>query len=143
MYGRVFHLSFSVTSINSVMFRPIMPIRSLLCIVPRILTASALLAQRSLRQSFSSTFPTGSVSPAHSSDGSSPFIAISPEGSYRVSNRCLELFMQKPRGEIASKGGVNNLVVDGATVNSTFCFLYAKSFRLCYSMLKLSLSMER
>jgi len=101
-----------------------MPIHSLVYIFSCILASSALRVQRSLCQPFHSSFPAGSV--ASSLDSSSPFVSISPTGSYSLSDKGLELFMQKPHGTVTTKDGENNLVAEGATVNSTFSFLYGK-----------------
>ncbi|KZP16624.1 glycoside hydrolase family 16 protein [Athelia psychrophila] len=107
-----------------------MPIYSLLCILPFVWSSFALQVQRRGSsppcQPFHSTFPAGSVSASRSLGDSSAFVAISPEGSYRAGSNGLELFMQKPEGGIVTRGGVNNKVADGATVNSTFTFLYGK-----------------
>ncbi|KZT07376.1 glycoside hydrolase family 16 protein [Laetiporus sulphureus 93-53] len=54
------------------------------------------------------------------------FVAISPSGSYSTGDNGLELFLDKPRGTITTKNGVNSMVGDGATVNSTFTLLHGK-----------------
>jgi hypothetical protein len=100
--------------------------RSLFCILPSLTCTLAMHIIRSTScQPFHSIFPVSSVSSRSLSDHAptSPFVAISPEGSYRTGNRGLELFLQRPAGRIISKGGVNEQVADGATVNSTFTLL--------------------
>ena len=54
---------------------------------------------------------------------SAPFAAISPKGSYEVSESGLELYLRRPQGRITTQDGVNNVVADGATINSTFTLL--------------------
>ncbi|KAI0060249.1 concanavalin A-like lectin/glucanase [Artomyces pyxidatus] len=74
---------------------------------------------------FSTTFSPGSVSP-RSSDASTPFVAVSPEGSYRADGDGLQLYLQRPPGRVTTAGGVNDKVADGATINSTFVMLHGK-----------------
>src|ERR1700722_3776168 len=54
---------------------------------------------------------------------SGPFVAISPAGSYRTEDGILELFLQKPPGEVTREGRVNDKLGNGATINSTFTLL--------------------
>ncbi|KAI0334623.1 concanavalin A-like lectin/glucanase [Cubamyces sp. BRFM 1775] len=54
------------------------------------------------------------------------FVAISPPGSYELASDGLELFLDRPRGQIATKGNVNNKVAEGATINSTFTILHGR-----------------
>jgi hypothetical protein len=104
-----------------------MPFHSFICILSLILTCTLAMhiTRSSSCESFHSSFPASSVSSRSLSNRvpNSPFVAISPEGSYRTGNDGLELFLQKPDGRIISKGGVNDKVADGATVNSTFTLL--------------------
>lgn len=73
---------------------------------------------------FSTTFPLSSVSNTYSNAHlSSPFTAISPLGSYQTTHGGLELYLEKPEGEIGTKNGVNDKIAEGATVNSTFTLL--------------------
>lgn len=65
---------------------------------------------------FSSTFSSSDVS----SDFYTPFIAISPEGSYEATGDGLVLHLTKPDGTITTEGHVNSALGQGATVNSTF-----------------------
>ncbi|KAI0046721.1 glycoside hydrolase family 16 protein [Auriscalpium vulgare] len=71
-------------------------------------------------------FSPGSVASRSSAPGSSPFIAVSPEGSYSTTDGGLKLFLQRPSGKITTDGGVNDKVAEGATINSTFTMLYGK-----------------
>lgn len=54
---------------------------------------------------------------------SSPFQGISPEGSYSTDETGLKLYLEKPHGTVHTKGGINDIVAEGATVNSTFYML--------------------
>lgn len=71
---------------------------------------------------FHSTFPPSSISD-YNSHSYSPFVAISPPGSYKTGDQGLELFLDKPKGVIRTKDGVNDKLADGATVNSTFTIM--------------------
>ncbi|KAI0070047.1 glycoside hydrolase [Panus rudis PR-1116 ss-1] len=77
-------------------------------------------------QPFQSDFRSGDVSRS----SNSPFVAISPMGSYKVGGNGLELYLDKPSGQIKTKieegVPVNEKVAEGATVNSTFTTLYGK-----------------
>ncbi|TDL19762.1 concanavalin A-like lectin/glucanase [Rickenella mellea] len=82
---------------------------------------------------FSTNFTAGSVSqhPLNSyttlQSTGSPFIAISPRNSYdTASGGGLTLYLRKPKGEVETHDGVNNIVSDGATINSTFVLQYGK-----------------
>ena len=70
-------------------------------------------------QSMKTSFPADDV--AWSPDA--PFQVVSPEGSYSVDEDGLKLYLEKPRAMVHTKGGVNNIVAEGATVNSTFYML--------------------
>lgn len=72
---------------------------------------------------FKSSFPSGSVASKEASSPSEPFVALSPDGSWAVGGDGLELYLQRPKGEVNTKDGVNDVVADGATVNSTFTML--------------------
>ena len=52
-----------------------------------------------------------------------PFQVVSPEGSYSVNNEGLKLYLEKPQTTVHTKGGINDVVAEGATVNSTFYML--------------------
>lgn len=76
-------------------------------------------------QPFHTTFPSSSISNIrHTSYAPTPFIAISEEGSYQTTHGGLELYINKPEGNVRTKHGVNDKTADGATVNSTFSILY-------------------
>ena len=81
---------------------------------------AASLATRSRCEPFQSRFTASDVS--HSRFDSS-FIPLSPANSYQVSDGGLVLFMDKPPGHVKTKDGANNVVAEGATVNSTFTIL--------------------
>ena len=89
-------------------------------------THAAVLSSRSSFPSqckpFEGTFAPGDVS---GSPGT-PFLALSPSGSYSTAQNDLQLYLTKPSGKIATVDGVNSLVGEGATVNSTFTFLYGR-----------------
>jgi len=59
-------------------------------------------------------------------DGSAPFTPISPANTYEVSSDGLELFLQRPNGQITTHDGVNDQIASGATINSTFFLEYGK-----------------
>lgn len=71
---------------------------------------------------FKTTFTPGSVA-SKGSSSSEPFVAVSPDGSWALGDEGLELYMERPKGGVKSGGGVNDVVADGATVNSTFTML--------------------
>ncbi|KAI0628211.1 concanavalin A-like lectin/glucanase [Trametes polyzona] len=60
------------------------------------------------------------------SDFDKAFVPLSPSGSYGLDSDGLHLFLDRPKGKITTKGNVNDKVADGATINSTFTFLYGK-----------------
>lgn len=109
--------------------------RQAMAMVPLSIAFTLLLTLTSLFQIVSTNVIRGSnpgCQPFHTTFSSSdavsrstgtPFIADSPEGSYAVTGQGLELYLDRPQGKITRKGGVNNVVADGATVNSTFTFL--------------------
>lgn len=68
-------------------------------------------------QPFSTTFPSSSVS---SEPGSAPFVGISPQDSYEATGNGLHMYLKKPQGTITRSGDTNNVLGEGATVNSTF-----------------------
>ena len=83
---------------------------------------SSRLSLTSQCESFESNFVPGDVS---GSPGA-PFLALSPSGSYSNVQHGLQLYLTKPPGKITTADGVNNIVGEGATVNSTFTFLYGR-----------------
>ena len=86
-------------------------------------------AQQSGCTPFTSTFPASDVS----SDFYTPFISISPEGTYEATGDGLTLFLTKPDVPINRTGHVNSALGQGATINSTFllsCVLFFFSDRL-------------
>lgn len=56
----------------------------------------------------------------------SQFQAVSPPGSYATDDEGLKLYLEKPRGTVHTKDGVNDVVAEGATMNSTFYVQYGK-----------------
>ncbi|KZT43070.1 concanavalin A-like lectin/glucanase [Sistotremastrum suecicum HHB10207 ss-3] len=54
------------------------------------------------------------------------FVALSPSDTYELTDNGLELHLQRPEGTVTTSKGVNDKLGDGATVNSTFSFLYGK-----------------
>lgn len=75
-------------------------------------------------KAFASDFASSDVSRSQNT----PFQAVSPEGSYSAGNEGLKLFLEKPQGKVYTKDGVNNVVAEGATVNSTFYIQYVSLF---------------
>jgi hypothetical protein len=76
-----------------------------------------------LCEPFSTNFSSSSVRPWHTTSGNEPFVALSPEKDYSVTENGLELLIRKPNGDVVEKNGVNDIVADGATINSTFTIL--------------------
>jgi hypothetical protein len=70
-------------------------------------------------QPFKSSFASSDVSKY----GDTPFRVVSPEGSVSLGDGGLKLFLEKPRVKVHTKDGVNDVVAEGATVNSTFTTL--------------------
>lgn len=85
--------------------------------------AAVMKARRSSPQCqpMNTTFSSSSSDISRSS--SSPFRVISPEGSYSTDEKGLKLYLEKPHGTVHTKGGINDIVAEGATVNSTFYML--------------------
>lgn len=79
-------------------------------------------------QPFRTTFnSTSRAIPNHKrSYSDSPFIGISEEGSYKLGDNGLELYLDRPDCQINTKDKVNDILGDGATINSTFSLLYGK-----------------
>lgn len=67
---------------------------------------------------FHSRFEQSDISNSHYA--STPFVGVSPQGSYSVGSSGLELYLEKPNHPVKTKDGVNDIVSEGATVNSTF-----------------------
>lgn len=70
-------------------------------------------------RSFQSSFTSSDVSRY----GDAPFRVVSPENSVSTGSEGLQLYLEKPRGTVHTKDGVNDIVAEGATVNSTFTML--------------------
>lgn len=95
----------------------------LLCLSIHVNAASTRRSSPSTScKPFHSTFSPSEISPP-SLFYNPPFVPVSPPGSYAVGNDGLELFMDKPKSRVKTKGGVNNIVAEGATINSTFAFM--------------------
>lgn len=75
-------------------------------------------------QPFHSTFDPSEVS--RSNSGDTPFAVVSPKNSVKAGDDGLQLFLDKPSGQIKQKENTNSKVAEGATVNSTFTVLYGK-----------------
>ncbi|KAI0342971.1 concanavalin A-like lectin/glucanase [Trametopsis cervina] len=93
-------------------------------------TAGASIYEQQARRSssqcepFRSTFKTSDASQTLRKSDS--FVAVSPEGSYNLGPGGLDLYLEKPDKPVHTKNGVNNIVAEGATINSTFTMLYGK-----------------
>ncbi|ESK94854.1 cell wall glucanase [Moniliophthora roreri MCA 2997] len=57
---------------------------------------------------------------------SSPFVCLGSPESCKISEAGLELHLLPPAGPVTRQGNVNNVVSEGATVNSTFVLRYGK-----------------
>ncbi|EPQ56687.1 concanavalin A-like lectin/glucanase [Gloeophyllum trabeum ATCC 11539] len=53
-------------------------------------------------------------------------VAVGHGNTYEVSSGGLQMYLDRPEGEIRTKGGENDKIADGATFNSTFSFMYGK-----------------
>ncbi|KAI5122494.1 hypothetical protein M0805_001402 [Coniferiporia weirii] len=73
-------------------------------------------------QSLSFSFLASDIS----RESSTPFIAISPDDSYKVTDDGLQISLKKPEGAITKQDHTNSVVGQGATINSTFTFQYGK-----------------
>lgn len=51
------------------------------------------------------------------------FVAVSHSNSYAVDRDGLQLYMERPKSGVRTKDGINNVVAEGATVNSTFAIM--------------------
>ncbi|KAI0819579.1 concanavalin A-like lectin/glucanase [Trametes gibbosa] len=69
---------------------------------------------------------TVSLRRSHAADFEKHFVPISSSESYELSSDALDLYLDRPRGRITTKGNVNDKVAEGATINSTSTFLYGK-----------------
>ncbi|KAH9829986.1 concanavalin A-like lectin/glucanase [Rhodofomes roseus] len=90
----------------------------------RCLAAQGPVVSRSASQCepFESSFAPGDVS----GNTDTSFLALTPSGSYSTSDHKLQLYLERPQGKITTKNGVNDKLGEGATVNSTFTFLYGR-----------------
>jgi hypothetical protein len=70
--------------------------------------------------SFNTTFVSDSVGEA---GGGSSFIAATYHDTYSIDHMGLNLHLERPNSPVTTKNGINNLLSDGATINSTFTFL--------------------
>jgi hypothetical protein len=70
--------------------------------------------------SFNTTFVSDSVGKV---DGGSSFIAATHRDTYSIDHMGLNLYLERPKSPVNTKNGINNLLSDGATINSTFTFL--------------------
>ncbi|KAI0689494.1 concanavalin A-like lectin/glucanase [Cytidiella melzeri] len=75
-------------------------------------------------QPFHATFKHSDVS--NNPNAVTPFVAVSPQSSYSVDSGGLALYLEKPEKPVKTKDGVNDIVAEGATINSTFTVLYGK-----------------
>jgi hypothetical protein len=60
-----------------------------------------------------------------------PFVGVSPRGSYGVDSNGLALYLEKPKQHVKTKNGVNDVVAEGATINSTFTILLVIRLSAC------------
>jgi hypothetical protein len=71
-------------------------------------------------QPFQTSFSSGDDV---STSSSSPLRIVGSTDSYSVDDDGLKLYLEKPPGTVHTKDGVNDVVAEGATVNSTFYML--------------------
>ena len=55
----------------------------------------------------------------------SDFVAVTSEHTYALTGDGLELYLLRPEQPVKTSNGINDVLGEGATVNSTFNFLYA------------------
>jgi len=84
---------------------------------------SVLTRSVSQCEPFQSSFASGDVS----GNSGAPFLALSPSGSYSTVGHQLQLYLERPQGKVTTEDGVNDKLGEGATVNSTFTFLYGRA----------------
>lgn len=98
--------------------------RPLACILHLLIvvwaTNATAISQREC-QPFQSTFESYEVT--RNPYANAPFRAVSPGGSYNIGGEGLELYLEKPNRPVKTKNGVNDVVAEGATINSTFTLL--------------------
>ncbi|KAJ3985982.1 concanavalin A-like lectin/glucanase [Lentinula detonsa] len=72
-------------------------------------------------QPFYTTFSDPStVADSNSNPSNSPFVALSPPETYAITSNGLEMYLQRPKGEVHSANGMNDNLGEAATINSTF-----------------------
>ncbi|KAJ3801762.1 concanavalin A-like lectin/glucanase [Lentinula aff. detonsa] len=72
-------------------------------------------------QPFYTTFSDPStVADSNSDPSNSPFVALSPPETYAITSNGLEMYLQRPKGEVHSANGMNDNLGEAATINSTF-----------------------
>ncbi|KAJ3789778.1 concanavalin A-like lectin/glucanase [Lentinula aff. detonsa] len=72
-------------------------------------------------QPFYTTFSDPStVADSNSNPSNSPFVALSPPETYAITSNGLEMYLQRPKGEVHSTNGMNDNLGEAATINSTF-----------------------
>ncbi|KAJ7760520.1 glycoside hydrolase family 16 protein [Mycena metata] len=64
--------------------------------------------------------------PSTSADFYSNFAPISSKGSYALTDSGLEMYLDKPDGNVTTESGVNDEVGRGSTINSTFILSFGK-----------------
>lgn len=76
-------------------------------------------------QPFTSTFPPSDVKGNSLTDllSNAPFVSIGAPGSYGTPGTGLDMYLKKPAGPVTKEGHTNNVVGQGATINSTFTML--------------------
>ena len=75
-------------------------------------------------QPFTTTFSTQDISRR---TGDLPFVAISPMNTYDTKDgNGLHMYLEKPKGKIVTHGHINNIVGEGATINSTFLIRWVR-----------------
>ncbi|KAJ7155458.1 glycoside hydrolase family 16 protein [Mycena crocata] len=95
-----------------------MPIFNLLAFIYILCSTFSNAVESSPRDIQCQPFHTGTTFDAASF--SSHFTPISPEGSYALTDKGLEMYLYKPNGHVTTSAGVNDKIGNGATINSTF-----------------------
>lgn len=83
---------------------------------PSLVSASAISGRSSHCQPYHYDFT------ASTSLGSS-FVSATADSKFDVNSNGLELFLTRPNQPVKSSKGINNILGQGSTINSTFTFL--------------------
>jgi hypothetical protein len=91
--------------------------------LPRVATTST--SQLGLCRPYHTTFsqPSEILHHGEQFSGFSSFVVTSEANSYKLGKDGLELYLEEPDCAVTTQGSVNDIIGDGATINSTFTLL--------------------